>query len=49
MTRRDKNIAERDKILRGLEIAYEKLLVFKRQKGSELVIIKNNEIVRIKP
>lgn len=40
---------EKNKILQGLEKAYEKLIEFKKQKNSELVILKNNQIVRIKP
>lgn len=39
----------RDKILVGLEKAYEKLLEFKRQKNSMLVVIRDNKIVKIKP
>ncbi len=39
----------RDKILVGLEKAYEKLLEFKRQKNSLLVVIRDNKIVKIKP
>ncbi len=42
-------IERRNKIIFGLEIAYEKMLEFKRQKNSELVIIRDNKIVRIKP
>ena len=42
-------IEHRNKILKGLEKAYEKLIEFKKQKNSDLVIIKNNKIVRIKP
>jgi len=37
------------KILKGLEIAYERLVEFKRQKNSVLVVMKNNRIVEIKP
>jgi hypothetical protein len=40
---------EKLKILKGLEKVYEKLLEFKKAKNSELVILKNNKIVRIKP
>ena len=36
------------KILQGLEKAYEKMLEFKKQKKSELVIIQNDKIVKIK-
>jgi hypothetical protein len=38
-----------DKILKGLELAYERLLAEKRAKNGELVILRNNEIVTIKP
>jgi hypothetical protein len=41
-------IENRNKILKGLEKAYEKLLVFKKQHKSELVIIKDDKIVKIK-
>lgn len=37
------------KIVEGLEKAYQRLLEFKRQKQTELVILKDNKIVRIKP
>jgi len=38
-----------NKILKGLEIAYERLIEFKRQKNSVLVVMKNNRIIEIKP
>lgn len=38
----------RDKILAGLKIVYQRLLEFKKQKNSELIIMKDNKIVRIK-
>jgi len=40
---------EKNKILKGLEKVYEKLLEFKKMKKTELVIIQNNKIVKIKP
>jgi len=40
---------ETKKILIGLELAYKRLLEFKKQKNSELVIYKDGKIVRIKP
>lgn len=43
-----KQIELRDKILVGLDKAYEKLIEFKKQKKSELVIMKDNKVVRIK-
>lgn len=38
-----------DKILKGLEKTYEKLVEFKKQKKSVLVIMKDDKIVKIKP
>lgn len=38
-----------DKILLGLEKVYEKLLAYKKQKNSELVIMQGNKIVKVKP
>ena len=40
---------EKNKILKGLEKVYEKLLEFKKTKNSELVVMRDNKIVRIKP
>lgn len=37
------------KILAGMDKVYEKLLEFKKQKNSDLVILKDDKIVRIKP
>lgn len=42
-------IEEKNKILKGLEKAYEKLLEYKRVKNSELVLLIDNKIVKIKP
>jgi hypothetical protein len=50
MTAKDKESIKRvDKILKGLEIAYEKLLADKKAKNSELIILRDNKIVAIKP
>ncbi len=40
---------EKSKILKGLEKVYEKLIEFKKQKNTELVIIQGDKIVKIKP
>lgn len=48
MTKQDK-AERRDKILKGLEKAYEKMIEFKRKNNSEIVVIRENKIVRIKP
>ena len=49
MTTVEKQIELKDKIIIGLEKVYEKLIEFKKQKNSVLVIIKDNKIVKIKP
>ena len=37
------------KILKGLELTYEKLLAEKKAKNSDLVILRDNKIITIKP
>lgn len=37
------------KILAGMDKVYEKLIEFKRKMNSELVILKDDKIIRIKP
>lgn len=49
MTTVEKQIELKNKILLGLEKTYEKLIEFKRQKKSVLVVIKNGKIVKVKP
>ncbi len=49
MTTIEIQLEEKDKILKGLEKVYEKLLEFKKTKNSELVILRDNKIVKIKP
>lgn len=40
---------EKEKILKGLKIAYARLLEFKKSKNSVLVVIRDNKIVYLKP
>lgn len=49
MNKRDKQIELKDKIVNGLEKVYEKLIEFKKEKKSELVIMQGDKIVKIKP
>jgi hypothetical protein len=49
MTKDEKRADFRKKVLHGLELTYEKLIEFKKQKKSELVVMRDNKIVRIKP
>ena len=39
----------RDKIIKGLEESYKKLVEFKKQKNSPMVVSKNGEILEIAP
>ncbi|RLD22185.1 MAG: hypothetical protein DRI69_01995 [Bacteroidetes bacterium] len=38
-----------DKIIEGLELAYKKLVIFKKQNNSPLIVSKNGEIIKIDP
>ncbi len=49
MTTTEKHVEEKNKILKGLEKVYEKLLVFKKEKNSELVVLRDKKIVKINP
>jgi len=49
MTTIEEQIELYNKILLGLEKVYEKLIEFKKQKNTELVILQDNKIVKIKP
>lgn len=40
---------EKKRILEGLEKVYIKLIEFKKAKNSELVVLRDNKIVKIKP
>ncbi|MCX8473708.1 MAG: hypothetical protein ORN85_08670 [Sediminibacterium sp.] len=49
MTTYEEQIELKDKILKGLELTYQRLLEFKKQKNSVLVIKKNGKIVKVNP
>lgn len=49
MTTTEKHIEEKNKILKGLEKVYDKLIEFKKSKNSKLVVLRDNKIVKIKP
>lgn len=40
---------EKNRILKGLEKVYEKLVEFKKAKNSEMVVLRDNKIVKLKP
>ena len=43
----NKNEEWKQKIIKGLELAYAKMLEFKKQKKSDLVIMNDGKVVRI--
>ncbi|CAM3899750.1 hypothetical protein FLCU109888_07650 [Flavobacterium cucumis] len=48
--KKNKNISEQQvKILAGMDKVYEKLILFKKQMNSDLVVLKGKKIVHIKP
>ncbi len=49
MTKKDKQIELKEKIVKGLEVVYERLIKFKKEKNSELVIMQEGKIVKIIP
>ena len=38
-----------NKIQKGLDLAYQKMIAEKRAKNEDIVVLRNNEIVTIKP
>jgi hypothetical protein len=44
-----KRTSNQKRILEGMDKVYEKLIEFKKKMNSELVILKDDKIVRIKP
>ena len=49
MKPKQENISDRDKILKGMEKVHEQLIESKKKNNSELIIMINNQIVRVKP
>jgi hypothetical protein len=49
MTATEKQNELYNKILKGLDKVYEKLVEYKKQKKSEIVVLKDGKIKRIKP
>jgi hypothetical protein len=44
-----KRTANQTKILNAMDKVYENLILFKKKMNSDLVILKDNKIIRIKP
>lgn len=49
MRKINKEVVATDKILKGLELAYEKLIEFKKSKNSKMVVMREGKIVFLDP
>lgn len=49
MKDKTKKISDRDKILRGMDKVYEKLIESKKRNNNEMIVIRDNHIVKIRP
>jgi len=49
MRTKDEQIELKNKILKGLEITYERLVEEKKANNGELVVMRDGKIVKIKP
>ncbi len=49
MIKIEEQIEFRNKIVQGLRVTYTRLLEYKKQKNSVLVVLRDNKIVKIKP
>lgn len=49
MTTVEKQLELKNKILYGLEITYKELIEFKKSKKSQLVVMREGKIVKLKP
>ena len=47
--KKHKRTLNQTKILEGMDKVYEKLIEFKKKMNSELIRLKDNQIVRLKP
>lgn len=45
----EQQLERQDRIAAGLKIAYARMLEFKREKNSEVVVMREGKIVRLKP
>ncbi|MEO6834164.1 MAG: hypothetical protein ABI378_15765 [Chitinophagaceae bacterium] len=49
MTKSEKHNNLKEKLLFGLELAYKRMIEFKKQKNSVIVVMRDNKIVYLKP
>lgn len=49
MIQKSKETSDRDKILKGMEKVHELLIESKKKNNSDLIVLRNNQIIRVKP
>lgn len=49
MNESEKLNEQREKIVRGLELTYKRLIKFKKDKNSPLIVSRNGEVVELDP
>ncbi|MFM7195755.1 MAG: hypothetical protein ACKOYP_13380 [Bacteroidota bacterium] len=49
MKTNDRDKERREKVMAGMEKVWVKLIAFKKQKGTEIVVMKDGKIYRYKP
>ena len=49
MTNYEKQIELREKLQKALDTVYDKVVQFKKQKGTDIVIMQDGKIVHLKP
>ncbi len=45
---KDKKVSDRDKILRGMDKVYARLIESKKKTNSDMIVIRDNRIMKIK-
>ncbi|MDM1347279.1 hypothetical protein HX017_04110 [Myroides marinus] len=46
---RNERNERKEKILKGLELAYQNMILFKKEKKSKIVVMKGDKIVKLNP
>ena len=49
MESKDQLKEERDKIVKGLEETYRKLVIFKKEKNSPMIVLRESQITEVDP
>lgn len=49
MKSKNNSLSDRDKIISGMDKVYDNLVEFKKKMNSDMIVLENNRIKRIKP